>query len=333
MARAYCPITGVPEASAVPALGEWPLVPWSGEIDRAVREFVERTGPWTLDASRPNRYQAVWTREGRWGVSPTRVLSTATVRWLERGMESLTSRACAGLGLKRLHADAVQGVFLFEVDWYHPRWQPVPCDGVERWCAPFLALLDDLRASGVCHGGICPSALAVDPDGGEVRLRGFPFAHVICDARRALAPGLGELVGDPLFVAPEVAAGERPDAVSDIYSLGASLLTIAGMTRGHDWRGPYAGVAGMTRRMALVQEDWLMEGAPVVPTLLGMLEPNPELRACMLPRCTGSKTVDEEAVDRYLRYALDRAHVQISDDESAWEIFMEIVDAARRNSG
>lgn len=338
MSRDFCSITGVPAGTTEPALlAEWPTVSWSGEVDRSIGELAEGAGPWVLDTSRPNLYLAVWTWGERWGVSPTRPLSAAMVRWLRWAVDSLTATARAGLGIKRLYDQPSRGVFMLEVDWYEPRWKPVPREEVRRWSEPFLALLNQLRMSGVCHGGIAPSVLFVDPDRAEVRLHGFSFAQVVSGVRRQLAPGLGELVGNPLYVAPEVVAGEPPGVVSDIYSLGASLLTIAGMVRGHSWRAPFVGVDGMSKRTSLVLEDWVLEGMTPDPALVGMLEPDPRIRAHMLPSSdrrgqqspTVSATIDDEFMDEYLLLALERLGLEVPEGMSPMELLEELANARR----
>ncbi|MBL8949454.1 MAG: serine/threonine protein kinase [Myxococcaceae bacterium] len=70
---------------------------------------------------------------------------------------------------------------------------------------------------GVVHCDICPHNILVS-ETGEVKLTDFGIARV---PSRPVLPGV--IAGKPAYMAPEQAAGQAPDARSDLYSLGTVL--------------------------------------------------------------------------------------------------------------
>jgi serine/threonine protein kinase len=80
--------------------------------------------------------------------------------------------------------------------------------------------LQHAHAAGVVHRDLKPSNLIVDRDG-RMRILDFGLARLSGEASLTLT---GEVVGTPLYMSPEQAAGRRRiDQRSDIYSLGACL--------------------------------------------------------------------------------------------------------------
>jgi serine/threonine-protein kinase len=80
--------------------------------------------------------------------------------------------------------------------------------------------LHHAHSSGIVHRDVKPANVMLLP-GGEPKLFDFGIAKV------ADAPGhwsiAGQLVGTPLYMSPEQAMGERVDARSDVFALGAVL--------------------------------------------------------------------------------------------------------------
>ncbi len=75
----------------------------------------------------------------------------------------------------------------------------------------------------VVHGDVSPENVLLADDAGEARLVDFGLSRFRDDP----GPPRGPFRGTLRFAAPEVARGEAPDARSDLFSLGASLLASA----------------------------------------------------------------------------------------------------------
>ncbi len=78
--------------------------------------------------------------------------------------------------------------------------------------------LDEAHRQGVIHCDIKPSNLILGSSG-RVRLTDFGIARTVDDVTRVTKTG--ELVGTLSYLAPEIAAGQRPTPASDIYALAA----------------------------------------------------------------------------------------------------------------
>ncbi len=86
-----------------------------------------------------------------------------------------------------------------------------------------VALADALVAAhdaGIVHRDLKPANVLV-VSGGGVKLTDFGVSRAIGDVRTTAT---GVLVGTPLYLAPEVAAGEDATAASDIFGLGAVVF-------------------------------------------------------------------------------------------------------------
>lgn len=89
------------------------------------------------------------------------------------------------------------------------------------WIARQIAeALDALHTSGYLHGDVKPGNLFISP-AGHVTLIDLGCARRLDDD-----PALDDhtLAGTPAYLAPEVLAGMRADARSDLYSLGVTLF-------------------------------------------------------------------------------------------------------------
>src|SRR4051794_13496089 len=86
-----------------------------------------------------------------------------------------------------------------------------------------LFVLEALEAAhrvGVLHRDVKPNNVIITDDG-RVALSDFGIATVDSDPE----DGTGVMVGSPLYLAPERAAGAEPTAAADLWSLGATLWT------------------------------------------------------------------------------------------------------------
>jgi len=94
----------------------------------------------------------------------------------------------------------------------------------------FVELAEDLlrglqcmHGQGIVHRDIKPSNLLFDIEG-RARLADFGVAHLAEEMR---ITGTRELVGTPLFMSPECLGGVPADPLSDLFSLGKSLVYAA----------------------------------------------------------------------------------------------------------
>lgn len=80
--------------------------------------------------------------------------------------------------------------------------------------------LAEAHAVGIVHRDVKPSNLLVTPDG-TVKLSDFGIARAEADASLTQT---GLVTGSPGYLAPEVASGGMANAMSDVWSLGATLF-------------------------------------------------------------------------------------------------------------
>lgn len=83
--------------------------------------------------------------------------------------------------------------------------------------------LQSMHTQGIVHRDIKPSNVLLDADGGA-RLADFGVAHLAEEMR---ITGTREMVGTPLFMSPECLQGKSADPLSDLFSLGKTLLYAA----------------------------------------------------------------------------------------------------------
>lgn len=87
--------------------------------------------------------------------------------------------------------------------------------------------LQHAHEQGIIHRDIKPANIMVEgqPDGKlQARIVDFGIAKVYADATDGTLTATGEVVGSPVYMSPEQMAGTELQAVSDVYSLGATLF-------------------------------------------------------------------------------------------------------------
>ena len=101
---------------------------------------------------------------------------------------------------------------------------PLPAARVVHFARQLCGSLAEAHARGVLHRDIKPANLFVARLGDEhdvVKVLDFGVARLQGPAQTQTEEGV--LFGTPDFMAPEICGGERADARSDVYSIGASL--------------------------------------------------------------------------------------------------------------
>ncbi|WP_328749827.1 serine/threonine-protein kinase [Streptomyces sp. NBC_00285] len=116
---------------------------------------------------------------------------------------------------------------------------PMQPAGVWRLVAELGEALSALTASGVVHRDLKPSNVILSPRGAHVIDFGISFA-----ADSSAITTTGNRVGTPAYMAPEYLREGRCDAVSDVFSLGCTLVYAA---TGHAPFGDGTGVDVMHR--------------------------------------------------------------------------------------
>ncbi len=113
-----------------------------------------------------------------------------------------------------------------------------------------------VHAAGLVHGDV-KAQNVVREQGGRIVLMDF-------GAGRAQGADVAGVAGTPMYLAPEVLAGEPPTIQSDLYSLGVLLFHV--LTRAY----PYAGVDidGLRNAHADGQRRWLRDLRPELPSEL-----------------------------------------------------------------
>jgi serine/threonine protein kinase len=98
---------------------------------------------------------------------------------------------------------------------------PVPIDDAVRWVRAAAEALAAAHAAGVVHRDVKPANLLLDGD--TVRLTDFGLA---LDPNASRVTGTGQLLGSPMYMAPEQALGRTADARTDVYGLGVVLYEL-----------------------------------------------------------------------------------------------------------
>ncbi len=104
----------------------------------------------------------------------------------------------------------------------------IAADELARYAAQVLDTLVAAHARGIVHRDIKPENLLLTTDG-IVKILDFGIARMDGFQESARLTQAGETLGTPAFMSPEQASGhhEDVDGRSDIYSLGATIFTLA----------------------------------------------------------------------------------------------------------
>lgn len=117
-------------------------------------------------------------------------------------------------GVPGIWMEFIQGRTLAQLVAEHGPFAPVQVTAIGSAVCRALAAV---HASGLLHGDI-KAQNVMREDGGRIVLMDFGTGRIAGDAPPAAA-----LAGTPLYIAPEVLNGERPDASSDLYGVGVLL--------------------------------------------------------------------------------------------------------------
>ena len=134
-------------------------------------------------------------------------------------------------GLQRLLSDEpnarymvleyVEGEPLRSIPW---ATRPLPVDEVVRIGTELAETLQYVHDQGIVHRDLKPDNILIGPDG-RVTLTDFGIALRLA-SRRLTFSHLSNAVGTPDYMAPEQVRGERGDARTDVYALGAMLYEL-----------------------------------------------------------------------------------------------------------
>jgi serine/threonine protein kinase len=144
--------------------------------------------------------------------------------------------------------------------------------------APLLWQVSDAlvaaHAAGISHRDVKPSNVLIDHHG-QAKLTDFGIARIATDASLTQT---GMMTGSPAYLAPEVASGQRGDAASDVWSLGATTFhVLAG-------RPPYEigdHVLGALYRIVHEEPPRLDDAGWMAPLLEGTMVRDPARRWSM----------------------------------------------------
>ncbi|CAM5354374.1 non-specific serine/threonine protein kinase OS=Streptomyces alboniger OX=132473 GN=CP975_21345 PE=4 SV=1 [Streptomyces alboniger] len=166
------------------------------------------------------------------------------------------------------------------------RTGPLDAHAVARMGIDLLGALSTAHDAGILHRDLKPANVLMERAGGRVVLTDFGIAQV---SGATTLTEVGSFVGSPEYTAPERIAGERTGPASDLWSLGALLVTaLAG-------ESPFRrdSIGGVLH--AVIYEDIRPpeRAAPLLPVVKGLLERDPRRRL----DAAGAKRLLQEYVD------------------------------------
>ncbi|WP_447042017.1 protein kinase domain-containing protein [Streptomyces sp. DSM 118878] len=166
------------------------------------------------------------------------------------------------------------------------RTGPLDAQAVARMGIDLLGALSTAHEAGILHRDLKPANVLVERAGGRVVLTDFGIAQV---SGATTLTEVGSFVGSPEYTAPERIAGERTGPASDLWSLGALLVTaLAG-------ESPFRrdSIGGVLH--AVIYEDIRPpeRAAPLLPVVTGLLERDPRRRL----DAAGAERLLQEYVD------------------------------------
>lgn len=148
-----------------------------------------------------------------------------------------------------------------------------PLDPVEtaRIGGHVAAALSAAHAAGIVHRDVKPANVLIGHDG-TVKLTDFGISRAAGDGTLT---DKGMISGTPAYLAPEVARGESPDPLSDVFSLGATLYAAT------ERKSPYGhsdNSLGLLYRAAIGQIDAPTNAGPLSGPMNRLLAGNPAER-------------------------------------------------------
>ncbi len=154
---------------------------------------------------------------------------------------------------------------------------PLPAAEVARIGVQLSDALAAAHSVGIVHRDVKPGNVLIAEGGrpGTVKITDFGISRAYGDVTLTQT---GILHGTPAFLTPEVARGGDPTAASDVFSLGATLLTAV---EGAPPFGFDDNTIALLHRVARGEVASPQRAGAMTATLLHMLEPNPEHRLTM----------------------------------------------------
>ncbi|MFI6515220.1 serine/threonine-protein kinase [Spirillospora sp. NPDC050679] len=110
---------------------------------------------------------------------------------------------------------------------------PLPEDAARRLAAGLARALLDVHGAGLVHRDLKPSNVLLAEDG--VRVIDFGIARAAEEGGQTRITRTGALVGSPAFMSPEQVEGRDLTPASDVFALGATLVTAC------TGKGPFPG--------------------------------------------------------------------------------------------
>lgn len=148
---------------------------------------------------------------------------------------------------------------------------PLDADAVARMGIDLVGALRTAHEAGILHRDLKPANVLLERATGRVVLTDFGIAQL---TGATTLTEVGSFVGSPEYTAPERMAGERTGPESDLWSLGALLVTA--LTGESPFRRDSIG--GVLH--AVVYDDFRppAAAAPLLPVVLGLLDRDPDRR-------------------------------------------------------
>ncbi len=151
------------------------------------------------------------------------------------------------------------------------RHGPIDADTVARMGIDLLGALSTAHEAGILHRDLKPANVLLERATGRVVLTDFGIAQV---TGATTLTEVGSFVGSPEYTAPERIAGEQTGPESDLWSLGALLVTaLAG-------ESPFRrdSIGGVLHAVVYEEIRPADSAAPLLPAVLGLLERDPRRR-------------------------------------------------------
>ncbi|MFC9977938.1 serine/threonine-protein kinase [Spirillospora sp. NPDC127200] len=131
---------------------------------------------------------------------------------------------------------------------------PLPEDAARRLAAGLARALIDIHGAGLVHRDLKPSNVLLTEDG--VRVIDFGIARAAEEAEQTRITHTGALVGSPAFMSPEQVEGRDLAPASDVFSLGATLVTAC------TGKGPFPGRSAPQLFYGIVHSEPDLGGMP-----------------------------------------------------------------------